>query len=421
MGTFLPSIRHSETMGLEFSGRASYLALEIVLLDMLRVHVADVYGLQLLPTYRDLSPRDGVGGEVPLPPVDPVVAVGPACVDGGVHDEVVVWPAPPPQSVSSLPTASAPVSDSVPSTSLQAPSPVLDPSPPAAAPVPSPVSSVDGDLVPRVVEADVLRSCAPSVVGWPAAGYSRVPSAGGDSSDDQRPVPQRSRMDTGASPPRSWAEECEDAARVDVSSESCSSVKCEDDASGAGVGPVDGVGPSVAPAVGVGACVGQVPLALGASLASDGSGSPWGVVPPCEVESGRGDLVVVLKKTAHSEGSVPPPPSPVSSAAVMPPHTSPAIYSVSPALLEAVLQPPPAVLASPASSAAVFLSPKSGSSSPVSCGWGRPLPPDVVIPENMEYPRCSEGRSPTKLEYLIWEAYKRKYPSWKFPEIYLPC
>ncbi|XP_045595241.1 uncharacterized protein [Procambarus clarkii] len=127
-------------------------------------------------------------------------------------------PPSPPQSVSLLPPASAPGSDSAPPTSLRAPSPVLDPSPPADAPVPSPVSSVGGGLVPRVVETDVLRGRAPPAVGRPAAGPSRVPPAGGDSSVDQRPVPKRLRTDTGASPPRSWAVECEDAARVDVSS-----------------------------------------------------------------------------------------------------------------------------------------------------------------------------------------------------------
>ncbi|XP_069194630.1 microtubule-actin cross-linking factor 1, isoforms 6/7-like [Procambarus clarkii] len=209
-------------------------------------------------------------------------------------------------------------------------------------------------------------------------------------------------------------------ASVDVSSESCSSVECEDGASGAGVGLVDGV----APAVGVGAGVWPVPLASGALPVSDGSDSPWGVVPPYGVESGRGGLVMVLKKAARSEGSVPPPPSPVSSAAVLPPHTSPATSSVFPALSGAVLsprQPPPAIPVSPASSAAVSMPPKSDSSSWVYRGWARPLPPDVVIPEYMEYPRCREGYSPTELEYLIWEAYKQKYPSWKFPEKYPPC
>nr|XP_045617068.1 vegetative cell wall protein gp1-like [Procambarus clarkii] len=267
---------------------------------------------------RDLPSHDGVGGEVPLPPADLVVAVGPACVDCGVHDEVVVCAAPPPRSVSSLPPVSAPVSDSaplLPSTSLQAPSPMLDPSP-TAAPVPSSVSSVGSGLVPCVLEAAILRGRATPVGGQSTAGSSQVPPAGGDSSDDQRPCPKRSRTDAGASPPRSWAEECEDAGSVDVSSASCSSVECEDGASGAG--------------------------------------------------------------------------------------------------------PPPAIPVSPASSAEVPMPPKTGSSSFMYRGWARPLPPDVEIPEYMEYLRCREGRSPTELEYLIWEAYKRKYPPWQFPEKYPP-
>lgn len=45
MGTPLPLIHRSETIDLEFTERASYLAVEIILLDMLRVHVEDVFGV----------------------------------------------------------------------------------------------------------------------------------------------------------------------------------------------------------------------------------------------------------------------------------------------------------------------------------------------------------------------------------------
>ncbi|XP_069160724.1 protein PRRC2C-like isoform X1 [Procambarus clarkii] len=81
--------------------------------------------------------------------------------------------------------------------------------------------------------------------------------------------------------------------------------------------------------------------ASGASPATDGSGSSWGVVPPAEVRGERGGLVMatpmVLKKAARSGGSLTPSSFPVSSAAVLTPLSSPAVSSVSPAVSVEVL------------------------------------------------------------------------------------
>ncbi len=80
-----------------------------------------------------------------------------------------------------------------PASSLRDPSPVLvlslPPAPPALSPVP--VSPVGCGLVPPVVEAAVLRGRTFPAVGRPAEGSSRMSTAGGDSSDDQRPVLKR--------------------------------------------------------------------------------------------------------------------------------------------------------------------------------------------------------------------------------------
>ncbi|XP_045596311.1 uncharacterized protein [Procambarus clarkii] len=117
-----------------------------------------------------------------------------------VHEGVVVSAAPPPQPTPSSPKDSSPVLAPAPLPILLSswdPSPVRAPSLSPAAPAvsPTPVSPVDGGLILHVVEDALLRSHVLPDVGRPAAGSSRVPSVGGDSSDDLRPVPKRFRTD----------------------------------------------------------------------------------------------------------------------------------------------------------------------------------------------------------------------------------
>ncbi|XP_069181089.1 uncharacterized protein [Procambarus clarkii] len=85
---------------------------------------------------------------------------------------------------------------------------VLECALPPAGPAPSPssVSGRGGGLVPRAVEASVLRGRAASAMGSPATGSSGAPLAGGHSSDDQQPHVKRRRSARAASPRRLWAE-----------------------------------------------------------------------------------------------------------------------------------------------------------------------------------------------------------------------
>lgn len=48
MGLPLPPVCRTEIIGLEFSGQALSLTVEVVVLDFLRIAVADVSGVQLL-------------------------------------------------------------------------------------------------------------------------------------------------------------------------------------------------------------------------------------------------------------------------------------------------------------------------------------------------------------------------------------
>nr|XP_045598980.1 ESX-1 secretion-associated protein EspI-like [Procambarus clarkii] len=177
-----------------------------------------------------------------------------------VREEVVVCAALPSQPTPSPPKDSSPVLAPAPLPILLSsrdPSPMRAPSLSSVAPVvsPTPVSPVDRGLIPHVVEDAFLRSSALPDVGRLAAGSSRVPPVGGDSSDDLRPVPKRSRTDRVVSPPRAWADECAD---MD-----------EDAVAGSELPPVSRPSPS----------------AVGSP--------PWEAVP------GARDLVVILKKDGH--------------------------------------------------------------------------------------------------------------------------
>ncbi|XP_069171794.1 uncharacterized protein [Procambarus clarkii] len=72
---------------------------------------------------------------------------------------------------------------------------------------PASISGCGGGLLPRAVEASVLRGRATSVLGPPATGSSGGPLAGGHSSDDQQPHVKRHRSARAESPRRSWVED----------------------------------------------------------------------------------------------------------------------------------------------------------------------------------------------------------------------
>nr|XP_045589182.1 uncharacterized protein LOC123751122 [Procambarus clarkii] len=262
-------------------------------------------------------------------------------------------------------------------------------------PSPNPVSLDGGGFLPRIVEAAVLRDRAAPALGPPADGSSGAPLAPantgrsssellppGNSSDDERPISKSRRSARDASPRRTWAEERD--ALDDLS---------------------DVLPPPVVPSV--------------LDTVAPAGGSPqWAVA------LGDRDPVVVLSKDVRRGDSAPvlvgggpgAPAEPPSAGFGAVPDVERRVHpSVRPEV-----RPSPTLLVSPASSAAMSLPPVSGSSSSVSCAWRRPPLPDVVVPELMEYPRYRVGRAPMTQEYLICEAYKRRYPQFTYPEKYPP-
>ncbi|XP_069189260.1 uncharacterized protein [Procambarus clarkii] len=269
----------------------------------------------------DVPPESPVAPPGAPPGAPPVVVASPPEVVSSPGDRPAPTSVPgvlqtafcshPPSSSSS----SAP-SGPVPAPSPSVPAVLGDGVDPALPPVPG--------LVPHVVEdAAVLRHASVRL-----ACVARV-SESASGSDDVRPVPKRSRRSSST-----WA----DGGDFDA---------CESDGDG-GVAPVAlqttvtaevhlpedaGAGVSASTSDMVSAV-----LVSGASPASDGSGSSWGMVPPAEVHGERVGLAMVLKKPARSGGSVTPSSVPVSSAAVSTPLPSPAVSSASPAVsVEALL------------------------------------------------------------------------------------
>ncbi|XP_069163257.1 calphotin-like [Procambarus clarkii] len=255
--------------------------------------------------------------------VPPVSTVAPPVVVAS-PPEVVSTPGdrPAPAGVPVLQTAFC--SDPPSSSSSSVPVPAPSPSVPAvvgagvdtAPPVPG--------LVPHVVE----DAAVPRRASVHPACVARV-SESASGSDDVRPEPKRSRR----------------------SSTACADVGDFDDCGSYGGVPLVALHSTVVAEMhlpedggaGVSASPSGVVSADPDLGASDGSGSSW-VVPPAEARGERGDLVVVLKKAARSEGSVPPSSFPVSSAAVSTPLPSQAASSVSPAVSVEVLpscQPSP--------------------------------------------------------------------------------
>ncbi|XP_069186379.1 uncharacterized protein [Procambarus clarkii] len=268
------------------------------------------------------------------------------------------------------------------------------------------------DLVPRVVEdAAVLQraSVRPACV-------VRV-SGSTSGSEDVRPVPKRSRRSS------DWADtgEFDDGGSSSDGGEvpSHSSVVAEVHVPAAACSDVSSR---------------EVPveLASGASPASDGSSSAWGVVPPAGERSG---LVMVSKKTARSGGSVPPVSSPGSSVAGLPLLSSP---TVSCGVRCGVAVSAAFVVVSCASGGGtvsgacvrffrVFCFPSlcdlcyaTRYATTVAQLRKLPFPPDLVVPEFMPTPLKQGDRCPTDWEYLVWEAYKQKYSRHDFPEMYSP-
>ncbi|XP_069173590.1 uncharacterized protein [Procambarus clarkii] len=380
-----------------------------------------------LPVEEDSVDVD-VSSATDVPPVSPVAPPGaPPVVVASPQDVVASQgdrPAPtcvpgvlqtaccsiPPSS-----SSSSAASDPVPAPLPTVPAVLGDGVDPALPPVPG--------LVPHVVEdAAVLRRASVR----PACVARLSESASG--SDDVRPEPKRSQRSSSA-----WADVGDFDACGSAGEGGVATVALQTTVTAEGHLSEDA---SAGVSASTSDMVSAVP-ASGASPASDGSGSSWGVVPPAEVRGERG-LVMVLKKTARSGGSVTPSSVPVSSTAVSTPLLSLAISSVSPAvsvetLPSRCLSPAPVRMATRPSRQPSYASlVSSATSKDVACAlqpryatcvgelqeW--PFPPDLEVPEFILGPRRQGDRPPSDMEYLIWEVYKRRYPWDSFPGKYIP-